>query len=57
MPARPMYFGAWASWSRRLPWEQEIAGSNPAAPTGAVVYRLHSGMWPRQSGFNPRRRP
>ena len=25
--------GRSAAWLARLPWEQEVAGSNPAAPT------------------------
>ena len=25
--------GCSAAWLARLPWEQEVAGSNPAAPT------------------------
>ena len=27
------YFGAWRSLVARLPWAQEVRGSNPRAPT------------------------
>ena len=29
----PIVSGRSAAWLARLPWEQEVAGSNPAAPT------------------------
>ncbi len=29
----PLVSGRSAAWLARLPWEQEVAGSNPAAPT------------------------
>jgi hypothetical protein len=33
LPSETTSYGAWPSLARRVLWEHEIAGSNPAAPT------------------------
>src|SRR5687767_3683056 len=35
--------GAWRSLVARSLWEREVAGSNPAAPTGSVVATVAAG--------------
>ncbi|GEM_PF-1631081 len=39
-------FGAWRSLVARLPWAQEVPGSNPGAPTNVFDNLLaHSCRW------------
>ena len=40
--------GAWESLGIRLTWDQEIAGSNPAAPTASIPF--HPRHWPSGKG-------
>ena len=43
--------GAWRSLVARLLWEQEVGGSNPSAPTTAV---LDEGPWVNFARLPPR---
>lgn len=38
------FFGMWRSLVARLLWEQDVAGSNPAIPTGLAGENL-SAVW------------
>jgi hypothetical protein len=37
LPLKPGSIGAWRSLVARLPWAQEVPGSNPGAPTIQIV--------------------